>query len=94
MSDKQDHVSDLIRSMTVIVIYFISAVLGSSDETQACFSEEILTSLFIIFLQRSYGHTSLLVSSSLSTNFGVSVTLQFFRSSRLRSLRKPFLLRT
>ena len=34
----------------VIVIYFISAVLGSREETQACFSEEVLTSLFIIFL--------------------------------------------
>jgi hypothetical protein len=38
----------------VIVIYPISAVLGSSEETQACFSEEVLTSLFIIFLQHSY----------------------------------------
>ena len=67
------------------MIYFISAVLGSSEETQACFSEEVLTSLFIIFLQRSYGRTSLLVSSSLSTSFGISVTLQLFRDSRLWS---------
>jgi hypothetical protein len=37
----------------VIVIYPISAVLGSSEETQACLSEEVLTSLFIIFLQHS-----------------------------------------
>ena len=59
----------------VIVIYFISAVLESSEETQACFSEEVLTSLFIIFLLRSYVRTSLLVSSSLQTSFGVSVTL-------------------
>ena len=43
------------------MIYFISAVLGSSEETQACFSEEVLTSLFIISLQRSYVRTSLLV---------------------------------
>jgi hypothetical protein len=67
------------------VIYSISAVLGSCEETQACFSKEVLTSLFIIFLQRSYGRTSLLVNSSLSTSFRVSVTLQVFRGSRLRS---------
>ena len=67
------------------MIYIISAVLGSSEETQACFSEEVLTSLFIILLQRSYVRTSLLVSSSLSPSFGVSVTLQLFRDSRLRS---------
>ena len=66
------------------MIYSISAVLGSSEETQACFSKEVLTSLFIIFLQRSYGRTSLLVNSSLSTSFGVSVTLQVFRGSGLR----------
>ena len=59
----------------VIVIYFINVVLESSEETQACFSEEVLTSLFIIFLQRSYVRTSLLVCSSLSTGFGVSITL-------------------
>ena len=67
------------------MIYSISAVLGSSEETQACFSEEVLTSLFIIFLQRSYVRTNLLVCSSLSNSFGVSVTLQVFRGSRLRS---------
>jgi hypothetical protein len=32
-------------------------------ETQACFSEEVLTSLFIIFLQRS----SLLISGARMT---------------------------
>ena len=66
------------------MIYSISAVLGSSEETQACFSEEVLTSLFIFFLQCSYVRTSLLVCSSLQTSFGVSVTLQVFRGSRLR----------
>jgi hypothetical protein len=73
--------------------YFISAVLGSSEKTQACFPEEVLAFLFIIFLQRSYVRTSLLVSSSLQTSFGVSVTLQLFRGSKLRPLQKPFLLR-
>jgi hypothetical protein len=33
----------------VIGQYIISAVWESSEETQACFSEEVLTSLFIIF---------------------------------------------
>ena len=66
------------------MIYSISAVLGSSEETQACFSKEVLTSLFIIFLQRSYVRTSLLVRKSLSTSFSVSVTLHLFRGSRLR----------
>jgi hypothetical protein len=67
------------------VIYIISAVWLVRRETQACFSEEVLTSLFILFLQRSYVRTSLLVRKSLSTSFGVSVTLHLFRGSRLRS---------
>jgi hypothetical protein len=67
------------------VIYFISAVFGGCEETQACFSEEVLTSLFIIFLQRSCVRTSLPVRKSLSTSFGVSVALHLFRGSRLWS---------
>ena len=56
------------------------------EETQACFSEEVLTSLFIIFLQCSYVRTSLLICNNLWTSFGVSVDLQLFRGSRLSRL--------
>ena len=58
--------------------------VGSVRPKRGC-NKEVLTSLFIIFLQCSYVCTSLLVSSSLSTSFSVSVTLQLFRGSRLRS---------
>ena len=48
-------------------------------ETQACFLEEVLTSLFIIFLQRSQECTSLLISISLQARFSVFVDLPSFQ---------------
>jgi hypothetical protein len=65
------------------VIYIISA---DEKKTQACSSKEVLTSLFIIFLQRSQVRTSLSISNSLQASFGVSEDLQSFRGSRLSRL--------
>jgi hypothetical protein len=36
------------------VIYSYKCCIGGCKETQACPSEEVLTSLFIIFLQRTF----------------------------------------
>jgi hypothetical protein len=74
----------LKKSMTFVCsaaqIKRFSIVLASTvrRKTQACSSAEVLTSLFITFLQRSYVHTSLLISNSLQTSFSVSEDLQSF----------------
>ena len=36
------------------MIYSYKCCIGGCEETQACPSEEVLTSLFIIFLQRTF----------------------------------------
>jgi hypothetical protein len=59
-------------------------------ETQACSSKEVLTSLFIIFLQRSWVRTSLPISGSLQAIFGVSIDFTCSEVLGFRPLRKPF----
>jgi hypothetical protein len=51
------------------VVYSYKCCIGGCEETQACPSEEVLTSLFIIFLQRTF----LAISHSIRlTNIGLA----------------------
>jgi hypothetical protein len=65
------------------VIYSYKCCIGDCEETQACFSKEVLTSLFITFLQRSYVYASVLACKSLLSSFGISGALHLFRGSSL-----------
>ena len=54
------------------MIYFISAVLGSSEETQACFSEDVTALARFAIAHVAFGHLTFL-----------SLALPVFKSFRL-----------